>query len=109
MILFLLINMVLGLAVLFNFQYQKQLAVVASNNSIKKQSVVEGWKMGNIVFPFDRADYVKSWPYSFSIVLIGMVLIYFIWGEIVVIDLLAMMLVLPILNYLIYLGGFMKR
>jgi YVTN family beta-propeller protein len=109
MILFLLINMVLGLAVLYNFQYKKQLAVVASYNSIKNQSVVEGWKMRNIVFPFDRADYLKKWSYSFSLVVIGLPFIYFIWGEIVVIDLLAMMLVLPILNYLIYLGGLMKR
>lgn len=53
-------------------------------------------------FPFDKETYLKAMKHSIGLGLVGFVLIWIIWGEIVPPDIVGMGLTIPLLAYLIH-------
>ena len=64
-----------------------------------------GKRIGRFFFPFEWTSYLGMLPWTCLLAVAGFTFIYFWWGGIIVDDLIGMALVLPVVNYLLFLVG----
>ncbi len=90
-----LIMLILGVVYVTHLQTQMQLSAEGANKAPVKFSFNQ--------MPFDKAGYIKAIKIALSIVPLGFLFIYTVWGEIIFDDLIGMTLTVPLVGYLIYL------
>lgn len=89
--------MMLTLGLVYAYNYQTQLALVTAKGKKVQTS--------SFSIPFDKKAFLDVVPVSLLLVLVGFGFIQLVWGEIIVDDIVGMILVLPLINYL---GHFWK-
>lgn len=99
MFLFALIMLSMGLVFVFNSQQRLALSNSGQANL----------PMGFGPFPFDSTSYQAALKHALGAALVGFVLIFLIWGEIVNADLVGMAPTIPVLAYLIHLVKMFKK
>jgi len=95
--LFILFLLVLNLGAVFIFATQNSLSLAGgSNQNVSMASVFRS-------LPFNNVNYKRAMKHAFGVALVGFVLIFIGWGEIVGADLIGMALSIPLVAYFIHL------
>ncbi|MEO1262160.1 MAG: hypothetical protein AAFZ15_25365 [Bacteroidota bacterium] len=91
--LFLLTMLCLGIVAVMNFQ--RSAALATSKGSMAMNS--------KLTFPFNKKGYLQAVKITLALVPAGFILIYLVWGKIIVDDFIGMSFAVPMVAYLIYL------
>lgn len=93
---FILFLLIINMAAVFIIAMQNKLTLAMENQTVSFTSMLSS-------LPFEKSSFIRAMKHAFVIAMIGFVIIYLVWGEIISTDFIGMAISIPLISYFIHL------